>query len=151
MRELATAPVLPLGRGLWRSRMAGGLGLVVSVALTFFGLLAVTFAIGRLVPTDPVLAIVGDRALPEVYERVRLELGLDRPIWEQFAIYLSKVLHGDFGISVLTSQPVLQDVLHFFPATVELATLATLLGTALGVPAGVGAAVHARDRAAGDL
>lgn len=129
--------------GPWGRRLAGGAGFVTSVLLTFFGLLAVTFVIGRVVPIDPVLAIVGDRALPEVYERVRLELGLDKPLWHQFAIYLGKIFQGDFGTSVLTSRPVLDDLLRFFPATIELATLATLVGTLLGVPAGVVSAVHA--------
>jgi peptide/nickel transport system permease protein len=143
LRDIATLPALPARRSPWRSRLAGWAGLLVSVPLTFLGLLLVTFVIGRVVPIDPVLAVVGDRALPETYERVRLELGLDRPIWEQFLIYLDKVLHGDFGTSVITSQPVLQDILRFFPATIELATLATLLGILLGIPAGVMAAVHA--------
>ena len=116
--------------------------LVASVLLTFFGLLAVTFLIGRVVPIDPVLAIVGDRALPDVYERVYQELGLDEPLHVQFWMYLTKVLRGDFGTSVITSRPVIEDVLHFFPATIELATLATLLGVALGVPMGVVAATR---------
>ncbi len=133
----------PVSGGLWGRRLAGGAGFLTSILLTFFGLLAVTFVIGRVVPIDPVLAIVGDRALPEVYERVRLELGLDKPLWHQFAIYLGKIFEGDFGTSVLTSRPVLDDLLRFFPATIELATLATLVGTLLGVPAGVVSAVHA--------
>lgn len=116
-----------------------------TLALTFFGLLAVTFVIGRVVPIDPVLKIVGDRALPEVYERVRQELGLHLPLWRQFLLYLQKILSGDFGRSALTGQPVLSDIARFFPATVELATAATLLGVAFGVPAGVLAAVR-RDR-----
>ena len=103
--------------GAWPSRAAG---LLFSVLLTFFGLLAITFIIGRVVPIDPVLAIVGDRALPQVYARVRQELALDEPIYVQFWIYLSHVLRGDFGTSVLTSRPVLEDILHFFPATIEL-------------------------------
>jgi len=116
--------------------------LVVSVALTFFGLLLVTFFIGRVLPIDPVLAAVGDRAPAEVYDRVRRELGLDRPLVEQFARYVGHVLQGDFGRSVLTSNPVLVDIRRVFPATLELATVATLLGVLLGVPAGVLAAVH---------
>lgn len=116
--------------------------LLLSVALTFLGLTAVTFVIGRVIPIDPVIAIVGDRASQEVYERVRLELGLDRPLYEQFWIYLGKVLEGDFGVSVLTSHAVLDDILRFFPATLELATVATLLGVLLGIPMGVLAAVH---------
>lgn len=118
------------------------LRLLISVALTFLGLLFVTFIIGRVVPIDPVVAIVGDRAPPDVYDRVRLELGLDRPLIEQFWIYLTKSLQGDFGTSVLTSRPVLDDIFHFFPATLELATVATLIGVLVGVPMGVVAAVN---------
>ena len=116
--------------------------LLASVALTFLGLLLVTFLIGRVVPIDPVLAAVGDRAPAEVYERVRLELGLDKPLYEQFALYVLKALQGDFGKSVLTSNTVFDDIKRVFPATLELATVATLLGVVLGIPAGVLAAVH---------
>jgi peptide/nickel transport system permease protein len=115
---------------------------VGTVALTFLGLLLVTFVIGRVVPIDPVLAAVGDRAPVEVYERVKRELGLDLPLWQQFWIYLRKVVTGDFGRSVLTSNPVLLDIRRVFPATLELATVATLIGTLLGVPLGVIAAVR---------
>jgi peptide/nickel transport system permease protein len=113
-----------------------------TVALTFLGLLLVTFLIGRVVPIDPVLAAVGDRAPAEVYERVRRELGLDRSLPEQFWRYVRQVGRGDFGRSVLTSHPVLDDIKRVFPATLELATVATLIGVALGVPIGVLAAVH---------
>jgi peptide/nickel transport system permease protein len=123
-------------RALWRvARLLG------TVGLTFLGLLLVTFLIGRVVPIDPVLAAVGDRAPAEVYERVKHELGLHLPLWQQFWIYLGKVLTGDFGRSVLTSNPVLVDIRRVFPATLELATVATLIGVLLGVPMGVIAAV----------
>ena len=115
---------------------------LLSVALTFLGLLFVTFVIGRVIPIDPVLKIVGDRALPEVYERARIELGLHLPIWQQFLLYLGKIFQGDFGRSALTGGPVLTDILRFFPATIELATVATLIGVSLGIPAGVVSAVH---------
>ena len=131
----ARATSLPV-RVLWPvARVAG------SVALTFLGLLLVTFLIGRVVPIDPVLAAVGDRAPAAVYERVKQELGLNLPLWQQFWIYLKKVLAGDFGRSVLTSNPVLVDIRRFFPATLELATVATLIGVVLGIPMGVVAAV----------
>jgi peptide/nickel transport system permease protein len=112
------------------------------VAVTYFGLLAVTFFIGRVVPIDPVLAIVGDRAPEHVVQRVRQELGLDLPLYRQFGIYLGKVAQGDFGTSVLTSKPVLQDIARAFPATLELATAGILVGAGLGVPLGVWAAVR---------
>lgn len=114
----------------------------VVIFLTYLGLLAVTFFIGRVIPIDPVLAIVGDRAPEHVIARVREELGLNKPLWEQFYIYVTKVLQGDFGRSVLTSNPVMQDIRRAFPATLELATLGTLIGAGLGVPLGVWAAVR---------
>jgi peptide/nickel transport system permease protein len=114
----------------------------VVILLTYLGLLAVTFFIGRVIPIDPVLAIVGDRAPEHVIARVREELGLNKPLWEQFFIYVTKVLQGDFGTSVLTSNPVMQDIRRAFPATLELATLGTIIGAGLGVPLGVWAAVR---------
>ncbi len=114
----------------------------VAVALTVFGLLAVTFFIGRVVPVDPVLAIVGDRAPEHVVQRVREELGLNKPLATQFWIYLKKAVQGDFGTSVLTANPVLDDIKKTFPATLELATAGILIGAGLGIPLGVWAAVR---------
>ena len=114
----------------------------VVVALTLLGLLAVTFFIGRVIPIDPVLAVVGDRAPEHVIERVREELGLNKPLVEQFALYVGKAVQGDFGTSVLTSNPVWDDILRTFPATLELATCGILIGVGFGVPLGVWAAVR---------
>ena len=117
-------------------RFVGYLG---SLAATFLGLTAVTFSIGRFIPVDPVLAIVGDHAT-RAGLRSRSPGNRARPsIPEQYPLYLGRVLHGDFGHSVMTSNPVLSDLMHFFPATLELATVATIIGVALGVPAGVAA------------
>lgn len=113
------------------------------VAITLLGLLAMTFVIGRLVPIDPVLAIVGDRAPPQVYARVRQEMGLDLPLLQQFWIYCKQAVTGDFGRSVLTTNPVIDDIIRYYPATIELATLGTIIGTLVGVPLGVFAAVRA--------
>ena len=112
-----------------------------TVLLTYLGLLAVTFFIGRVIPIDPVLSIVGDRASEELVRQVREELGLNKPLWDQFLIYIQKVLQGDFGTSILTSNPVMQDIRRAFPATFELATLGILIGAGLGIPLGVWAAV----------
>ena len=112
------------------------------VALTLLGLLAVTFFIGRVIPIDPVLAIVGDRAPEHVVQRVREELGLNKPLYEQFALYVSKAVQGDFGTSVLTSNPVWDDIKRTFPATLELATCGIFIGVGFGVPLGVWAAVR---------
>jgi peptide/nickel transport system permease protein len=114
--------------------------LVVSIALTLFGLTMATFVIGRLIPIDPVLAIVGDRAPQDVYDATRLELGLDQPLYLQYFHYLKKLLAGDFGVSLFSSQPVLTDLLNVLPATIELATVAIVIGVFLGLPMGVVAA-----------
>lgn len=129
----------------WRGRATGRAWAVLRflgiVVITYFGLLAVTFFIGRVVPIDPVLAIVGDRAPASVVEQARKEYGLDLPLHEQFVLYMKKALSGDFGRSVLTTNPVMTDIARVFPATIELATLGTLIGSLLGVPLGVLAAV----------
>ena len=121
----------------------GRLGrLLVTLVITLVGLLFVTFLIGRVVPIDPVLAAVGDRASESTYHKVYLELGLDKPLWEQFLIYVNNVLNGNLGESVLTNRPVLDDIADTFPATLELSTFAILIGTCVGVPLGVWAAVR---------
>ncbi|MBB3964401.1 MULTISPECIES: ABC transporter permease [Rhizobium] len=115
---------------------------LVAAVTTYLGLLAVTFFIGRVVPIDPVLAILGDRAPAHVVERVRREMGFDLPIYQQFYIYIKGILAGDFGTSVLTTNPVMVDIKRVFPATIELATLGTIIGSVIGVPLGVLAAVR---------
>ncbi len=122
--------------------IAAAIGRFLVIAVTtYLGLLAVTFFIGRVIPIDPVLAVLGDRAPADVVERTRREMGLDLPLIEQFYIYLKNAVHGDFGNSVLTTNPVMTDIRRAFPATIELATLGTLIGSFLGVPLGVLAAV----------
>jgi peptide/nickel transport system permease protein len=125
-----------------RSLANRSVSILLSVGLTFLGLTCITFFIGRVIPIDPVLAIVGDKATAETYARVRAEIGLDLPLPVQYWRYLVKVVHGDFGSSVITSHPVLQDLLQVFPATLELAVPALLIGVLLGIPMGVIAATH---------
>lgn len=114
---------------------------LISIAVTMLGLLMVTFVIGRVMPIDPVLSIVGESASKATYDAARESMGLDKPVIVQFFYYLWDVLHGDFGISLLNSHPVSEDIRRVFPATLELATLGTIMGIALGVPLGVVAAV----------
>lgn len=128
-----------------RLRLAGVAGQLGSIAVTLLGLLMLTFFIGRLMPADPVRAIVGEDATRETYEQVYQSLGLERPLYEQFFYYLGDVLTGDFGTSIRTGQPVIDDILHVMPATIELATFAILIGATLGVSMGVLAAVN-KDR-----
>ena len=119
-------------------RQIGGTALTLLV--TFIGLLAVTFIISRVVPIDPVSSILGDRASAAQIAEARERLGLDQPMWQQFWIYVTQALQGDLGLSVRTREPVAAEIARYFPATLELATLATILGVVVGVPAGVLAA-----------
>jgi peptide/nickel transport system permease protein len=123
---------------------AGGatLGRLASVPLTLLGLVLVTFLIGHALPIDPILAQVGDHAPPEVVARVRAELGLDQPLYAQFAIYLQRLARGELGTSTMTQRPVLSDIARFFPATLELATAALILALLAGIPLGVWAAAR---------
>ena len=133
------------GRRAWLSSRSGAFKtarLLLSLAVTMLGLLMITFVIGRVMPIDPVLSVVGERASNEVYEATRKAMGLDQPIIIQFFNYIREVLTGNFGKSLLTSRPVIEDIARVFPATLELATVATILGVFFGVPAGVIAAVN---------
>lgn len=115
-------------------------GVFFSLFVTFLGLLLVTFIISRVVPIDPTTSILGERATAEQIATARAHLGLDEPLWKQFGLYVWQALHGDLGLSVRTREPVLDEIARRFPATLELATVATILGVIAGVPAGVIAA-----------
>jgi peptide/nickel transport system permease protein len=124
-------------------RLLGQVGVgLATLAITLLGLLLITFVIARVVPTDPVLSIVGERATPQQIAAITAKLGLDRPMWQQFLIYLRDALQGDLGKSIRTGQSVTSEIARYFPATLELATLGTIFGTLVGVPAGVLAATR---------
>ena len=127
-------------------RLRPVLAALASIPVTLFGLVLVTFLIGRAMPIDPVIAIVGDHAPPDVIARVRTELGLDEPLYVQFGIFLRNMAHGDLGHSVMTSRPVLDDIARFFPATLELATAAIIIAVFVGLPLGVFAAARQGSR-----
>ncbi|KQV91238.1 ABC transporter permease [Massilia sp. Root351] len=113
---------------------------LLSTLATLFGLLVLTFFIGRVMPIDPVLSIVGPDADASTYREAAARLGLDQPLWVQFGRYLGELAHGNLGTSLLTGNAVSADIARVFPATVELATLAIVLGVLAGVPLGVWAA-----------
>ena len=96
---------------------------LTSIPLTLFGLILVTFLIGRVMPIDPVIAIAGDHAPPDVIAAVRQQLGLDRPLLVQFWIYLVNLAHGDLGSSVMTSHKAPAGVL---PARRQRSTAASV-------------------------
>ncbi|MGY6634805.1 MAG: ABC transporter permease [Alkalilacustris sp.] len=142
MTDEAAPPRQPLSDRRWIRRSAALARTILTVSVTIFGLLALTFFIGRLLPLDPVLAVLGDDASQTAYDRMYRQLGLDRPLYEQFFNYVRDALSFDFGRSLSSGRPVIEDIARVFPATVELATLSMLLGTAIGVPMGVIAAAR---------
>ncbi len=108
---------------------------------TFIALMFVTFTMIRMVPGDPIEARRGERGIdPERHAQLLKEMGLDQPIWKQFLDYAWGILHGDFGISIVSKSPILTEFMTLFPATIELTLCAMLLATLVGVPAGVFAA-----------
>lgn len=117
-------------------------GFVIVTLLTFIGLMAITFFIGRVIPIDPVLSVVGDRATQEQYDAAKVAMGLDRSLISQFISYVGDVFQGDLGQSVSTNRPVAVDLVRVFPATLEMATLGIAIGVGLGVPLGVWAAAR---------
>jgi peptide/nickel transport system permease protein len=117
----------------------------LSFVLMLVVLLLVTFLIGKAAPIDPVLQVVGDRASPEAYQEARHRMGLDRSIPAQFVRYIEDAARGDLGFSTTTGRAVIEDLRHYFPATLELATMGIVLGILFGVPLGILAA-HQHNR-----
>lgn len=117
-------------------RLATLLPTLVGVTLVAFGLI-------RLVPGDPIAIMMGERALDEAtHARLMHELGLDQPLWRQYADYVGGLLHGDLGRSLVSHEPVSHEFLALFPATAELALFALLLAIVLGMALGTGAALR---------
>lgn len=106
---------------------------LISLTVTLLGLLAFTFMLSHLSPVDPVLQIVGEHASESTYAQARQALGLDKSLPMQFWYYLNHLVHGDLGISHLTNQPVANDLVRTFPATLELATCAMFFGAFFGI------------------
>ncbi|MCR8725411.1 ABC transporter permease [Frigidibacter sp. ROC022] len=113
--------------------------------LVVFGVTLVTFAISHMIPGDPARMMAGERASDEIVEKMRENLGLNKPVAVQYAIYVGQIARGDFGTSIRTQRPVISDIKKFFPATIELALAAMLFAIIVGVPLGVISAVS-KDR-----
>jgi peptide/nickel transport system permease protein len=114
---------------------------VLLIIPALLGLLVLTFIMLRVVPTDPAAALAGENSTVEQIEAIRKSYGFDRPIHIQFWVYLKQVLTGDFGTSLYTNRPVIDDILLFLPATIELTFVALLFAAASGVLIGTLAAV----------
>jgi len=120
-----------------------GASRLVTAAVMVLLATVVIFLIANTVPGDPVLSQLGDLAAstPSVVAEFRHKWGLDLPIWDRYWIFLRGLLHGDFGVSLVSRRPVLQDIAEYAPATLELASVAFVLSLVVGLPLGVLAAV----------
>src|SRR5210317_2070193 len=109
---------------------------------TFLGVTLIAFTFIRLLPGDPVLVMAGERGMTEErHARLMAEYGFDKPIIVQYGHYLNDLIHGDFGVSIVTKQPVFEEFITLFPATVELSLCGILFAVIIGLPMGMLAAV----------
>lgn len=116
--------------------------LVLPIQLLIVSL--IVFILVRQLPGDPTYLYAGPYATTERVEEVRRELGLDQPVWVQYARYVERIVVGDFGTSMRTAQPVKQDILQRFPATLELILYAVLFSVVIAVPLGVFTAIRSK-------
>ena len=123
---------------------------VLLIVPTLFGVSILTFVLSRLVPGDPARLAAGAQSTPEMYEQIRREFRLDDPPPVQYWTYLTGLFRGDWGRSILSRRPVLDDLAVFWPATFELVVFSMLIAVAVGVPLGILAAVRA-DRPADQM
>jgi peptide/nickel transport system permease protein len=107
-----------------------------------FGLSVILFAFLHLIPGDPAEAILGQHATPDLVAQIKEQLGLDKPLWQQYLIYMSHLLRGDFGKSIINNRPIVDEFFRRFPGTVELTVGALIFAVGLGIPLGRYAARH---------
>jgi dipeptide transport system permease protein len=118
------------------------LGRILVLIPTFIGVSIIAFAFIRLLPGDPVMLLSGERVMdPARHAQIMHELGMDRPMIMQYLSYIGGILTGDFGTSIVTKQPIIQQFFTLFPATLELSLCAIIFAIVLGIPAGVFAAI----------
>jgi len=115
---------------------------VLQLVLILLGVSVLVFLMLRLIPGDSARLLLGEFASPEELARLRTQLGLDQPLITQYGIYLSRILHGDFGNSVRTGAPVIGEIGARLPATAELSVAAMLIAVTVGISAGVLSAVR---------
>jgi ABC-type dipeptide/oligopeptide/nickel transport system permease component len=109
---------------------------------TLLAVLTLVFVIVRIVPGDPALVILGDQATPQALAALRTRLGLDQPLWRQYVVFLSAVLTGDLGTSMVSGRPVWAEVAAVLPHTLDLTIASMIFGVIIGVPAGIWAALY---------
>lgn len=115
---------------------------LVLAAVVVLGAITIVFALSTVIVADPAQAALGQEATGDQVEQYRRELGLDQPIWVQYATYLGRVARGDFGRSIVTKNRVTDDLGRTLPATLELVIPSIVLSTVIGIGAGVASAAN---------
>jgi peptide/nickel transport system permease protein len=110
--------------------------------LVLFGVVTITFVLVRIIPSEPAASWVGPRATAEQIEQAKIELGLDKPLYVQYVKYISGLIKGNWGYSLRTKQPVIEDLKAYIPATLELVIFSMILSLIFGIPLGILAAVR---------
>lgn len=105
--------------------------------IVLFGVSVITFTIARVIPSEPAAMWIGFRATKEQIEKTRIQLGLDKPLYVQYYRYMLSLLQGDWGVSIRTHAPVLQDIATFLPASLELILTGLVIALVVGIPLGV--------------
>ncbi|NRG17425.1 ABC transporter permease subunit [Rhizobiales bacterium] len=119
--------------------LLGRIGLLIP---TFLGVTLIAFSFIRMLPGDPLELLAGERGIdPERKLEVMRQMGFDKPLWQQYLLYLGDIFQGDLGTSFVSKKPVLEEFFTLFPATVELGLCAIIIAVAIGIPAGIFAAV----------
>ncbi len=116
-------------------------GRLAQLVLVIVGVSVIVFLLMHVLPGDVAQMLLGDHATVQSLARLRAQLGLNRPIWVQYARFAGEALHGDFGISLQTNHPAFDDVLTAFPVTLQLSLASLAIATISGVPLGVTAAL----------
>ncbi|MFC0219565.1 dipeptide transport system permease protein [Pseudochelatococcus lubricantis] len=117
-------------------------GRLLYLVPTLIGITIVAFGFVRVLPGDPVLLMAGEHGVsPERHAALMAQFGFDRPLWEQYLDYVTGLLQGDLGQSIITKVPIANEFFSLFPATVELSVCAIVVAIVIGIPAGVLAAV----------
>lgn len=115
---------------------------ILLMIIVLFGVSCIIFFIAHVIPADPISAMLGGNAPADVIERMEEKLGYNKPIWVQFTDFIRGAVVGDFGVSLRTNNPVMQDINNYFPATLELTILAMIIAVILGVTLGILSAVY---------
>lgn len=115
---------------------------LLSSVVVMWAVVTIVFFAMRLVPADPAQVVLGDYASQELIVAFRQKMGLDLPLWQQYADFMIGLLHGDLGRSMVTNQPIAEQIFSVFPYTLSLALASLAVGAAIGIPLGVLTAIR---------